>query len=114
MAIRVLIAEDQRLLRQCFQEVLDLEHLKDSILENLGSGLIALDEDGRAALRALLDELRADWNGRGIELVALASGDKVPADTKAKVDAAAPIAQVWPPSEERWICWPNQPEDWEA
>lgn len=32
------------------------------------------DEIGADTLRALLDELRADWNGRGIELVSLASG----------------------------------------
>jgi len=32
------------------------------------------DELNADTLRALLDELRADWNGRGIELVALASG----------------------------------------
>jgi segregation and condensation protein B len=32
------------------------------------------DEIGADTLRALLDELRADWGGRGIELAALASG----------------------------------------
>jgi segregation and condensation protein B len=32
------------------------------------------DELNADTLRALLDELRHDWNGRGIELVALASG----------------------------------------
>jgi segregation and condensation protein B len=32
------------------------------------------DELNADTLRALLDELRADWGGRGIELVALASG----------------------------------------
>ncbi len=32
------------------------------------------DELNADTLRALLDELRADWNGRGIELVTLASG----------------------------------------
>ena len=32
------------------------------------------DEINADTLRALLDELRADWNGRGIELVALATG----------------------------------------
>ena len=32
------------------------------------------DELNADTLRALLDELRQDWNGRGIELVALASG----------------------------------------
>jgi segregation and condensation protein B len=32
------------------------------------------DELNADTLRALLDELRADWSGRGIELVALASG----------------------------------------
>lgn len=32
------------------------------------------DELNTDTLRALLDELRSDWNGRGVELVALASG----------------------------------------
>jgi len=32
------------------------------------------DELNADTVRALLDELRADWNGRGIELVALATG----------------------------------------
>ncbi len=32
------------------------------------------DELNADTLRALLDELRQDWNGRGVELVALASG----------------------------------------
>jgi segregation and condensation protein B len=32
------------------------------------------DEINPDTLRALLDELRQDWNGRGVELVALASG----------------------------------------
>jgi segregation and condensation protein B len=32
------------------------------------------DEVGADTLRVLLDELRSDWSGRGIELVALASG----------------------------------------
>ena len=32
------------------------------------------DEINADTLRALLDELRTDWNGRGVELVALASG----------------------------------------
>jgi segregation and condensation protein B len=32
------------------------------------------DELNADTLRALLDELRADWGGRGVELVALASG----------------------------------------
>ena len=32
------------------------------------------DELGADAIRALLEELRSDWNGRGVELVSLASG----------------------------------------
>lgn len=32
------------------------------------------DEIGADTIRVLLDELRADWSGRGVELVALASG----------------------------------------
>ncbi|MFZ8310642.1 SMC-Scp complex subunit ScpB, partial [Staphylococcus aureus] len=32
------------------------------------------DELGPDSLRSLLDELSSDWEGRGVELVALASG----------------------------------------
>lgn len=55
-------------LQEAQAEVLDLEHLKASILENLGSGLVALDAAGREVFhnRAAEDLLRR----AGVELTA--------------------------------------------
>ena len=55
------------------------------------------EEPATDTLRRVLDELRRDWQGRGVELVQVASGWRF---------RARPMAPTWPPGP--WAVTPGQ------